>query len=223
MPARGPLLVATRCHQTPWGSLPKECLMAQNGLGQAQPLAVCFMALDRNEAGQIFATGVQPRVVVGPLPIFWQETLTAWRQAGILVDTVADVRPAQWEKAILNATVGPLCLATRQRMDQVWADAELRALVLAATGEGAALAAAVGQAVAPELSERAAQFFAQVGAHQPSVLRDPGELPWILGHLLAIARHYHLPTPALGAIAGRLPAALSTAPSAVMTAMAATS
>jgi ketopantoate reductase len=146
----------------------------------------------------------------------------AWRAAGITVEEVADIRPAQWEKTILNATVGPLCLALaapgaasgngrhgpgdQSLMAAVWSNPRLRGLCLEATREGGRIAAAAGIAIAPGLAERAESFFAAVGAHRPSVLRDPGELPWVLGHLRAAAAAAGVPIPALDAIAAQVAA-----------------
>lgn len=196
--ATSPALVATRVHQTHWDHLPADSLAAQNGLGQPIPVVVCFMAIDRTAAGAITSVGVTPRLVVGPVSAGWRPVLTAWRAAGLQVEEVADVLPAQWEKAILNATVGPLCRATGLSMAAVWADVALRALVLTATAEGETIAQAQGVRLVPGVVERAAEFFARVGNHQPSAVRDPGELPSILGHLLRCAPG---PAPALAKIA----------------------
>lgn len=195
-----PILVATRAHQTPWDALTGSLLAAQNGLGQTVPVATCFFALDLVD-GTVAATGPKPRLVVARPDARWRHVLAAWADAGITVEICADARPAQWEKAILNATVGPLCLATGLGMGAVWADPGLRRLVLTATDEGLAIAAASGVVVAPGLAARAAEFFAAVGTHQPSVVRDPGELPWVLGHLLRQARRHGLTTPGLARIA----------------------
>jgi len=202
-PADAPLLVATRCHQTPWASLRGQVLAAQNGLGQPVAVVVPFLALDRDADGTVRATGAAPRLVVGPVDPVWAPVLAAWRRAGITVDEVPEVRPAQWEKAILNATVGPLCLATGLGMAAVWADAELRRLTLAATDEGAAVAAAAGIVIPPGLSGRAAEFFARVGTHRPSIVADAGELPWVLGHLVQVAQRHGVVATALTAIAAR--------------------
>jgi hypothetical protein len=239
----GPILVACRSHQTPWSGLPRRARLAQNGLGQPRPPVVCFFALDRRADGVIVAVGVRPRVVMESAGPAWSPVVAAWRAAGIAVDEVADVRPAQWEKAILNATVGPLCLAlsgaaatgdgpgndgdpaldrleksaenNRKIADStasgavmaaVWGDARLRALCLAATAEGERIAAAAGIAIAPGLVARAERFFAAVGAHRPSVLRGPGELPWILGQILATGRRHGVTMPALTQIAARVAA-----------------
>jgi hypothetical protein len=40
-----------------------------------------------------------------------------------------------------------------------------------------------------------------VGDHQPSVVRDPGELPWVLGALLDAADRQQSKAPALRSIA----------------------
>jgi hypothetical protein len=206
--AAGPLLVASRAHRTPWDALPSGCLAAQNGLGQPVPVAVCFLAVDLDGDGVLHATGAQPRVAVGPLSAGWRPVIAAWREAGIAVDELADVAPAQWEKAILNATVGPLCLASGLGMAAVWRDPDLRRLVVAATHEGEAIALSNGIAVTAGLADRAAAFFDRVGDHRPSVVADPGELPWVLGRLRTAAR---APAPALERIAAMVAAAVSPA------------
>ncbi len=196
-----PLLVATRVHRTPWDALPQEVLAAQNGLGQPRPVATCMFAVDLDADGILHATGPRPRVIVGPLSNAWSPVLSAWENAGILVEQVADPRAAQWEKAVLNATVGPLCLSTGLTMAAVWNDAELRRLTLTATAEGDTVARAAGVATKPGMVERAAEFFAAVGDHHPSVVRDAGELPWVLGALLSRADEWRQPVPALRRIA----------------------
>jgi hypothetical protein len=193
-----PLLITTRFHHTPWADLPGEALAAQNGLGQPRPVAVCFLALDQGKDGVIRCLSA-PRVIVAqPLVHIWGAVFAAWRTAGISVDLVADSAPAQWEKTILNATVGPLCLATGLSMTAVWDQPELRALVLAATSEGERIAHDQQITIVPGLSARAADFFARIAGHRPSVVADPGELPQVLGFL---CRHAHQPIPALTQIA----------------------
>lgn len=186
--AQGPVLVACRVHQTPWQQLPSNVLLAQNGLGQRLPVLTCFFALDEIEPGVITAIGPVPRVVLEPGHRSWQPILDAWQAAGIEVVVVANARPAQWEKAIFNATVGPLCLATGLNMAGVWRDEALRRLCLDATREGGLIAAACGIIIPEGLEERAQRFFSLVGAHQPSVLRDHGELPAVIGQLLSHAQ-----------------------------------
>jgi hypothetical protein len=202
-----PLLVTTRCDQTPWTELPTDSLVVQNGLGQPRPVVVPFMALDVVD-GVLAAIGPRPRLVCGPVAPCWLPVIAAWREAGLEVQQVPDARPAQWEKAIYNATVGPLCRATGRSMAAVWSDPELRALVLAATAEGERAARNAGVVIPGGIAERAAAFFAAVGAHEPSCRRDPGELPWILGPLLAASPG---PAPALERIAALAAAQVSRA------------
>lgn len=196
-----PLLVTTRVHQTPWATLPADALAAQNGLGQPRPVATCVFAVDLDDDGVLHATGPAPRVVVGPLPDAWMPVLAAWERAGIGVERVADPRAAQWEKAVLNATVGPLCLATGRTMAAVWSDPQLRQLTIDATMEGEALGRAAGLPITDGMVARATAFLAAVGDHRPSVVRDPGELPWVLGALLCRADECRQPVPALRRIA----------------------
>jgi hypothetical protein len=197
-----PLLVACRAHQAPWATLPASAVAAQNGLGQPRAVVTCFVALDLRDDGAVAAVGPRPRVALADPGPAWEDILGRWSEAGIRVSVLDDPRPAQWEKAILNATVGPLCLATGLGMGAVWAEPELRALTIAATREGAALAEAAGVALPGGVVDRASEFFGQVGAHQPSVVRDSGELPWVLGRLLDAARTRGVGVPALARIAG---------------------
>ncbi|MBA3710058.1 MAG: hypothetical protein H0W83_14710 [Planctomycetes bacterium] len=196
-----PLLVACRAHQTPWRDLPADCLVAQNGIGQPRSVMACFFALDLDNDGVVRAVGPPPRVVLADPGPDWTTILARWRESGITVELSADPRPAQWEKAILNATVGPLCLATGSGMAAVWNDPGQRSLVLRATTEGAAIASACGIAIPVGIEQRATDFFSQVGAHRPSVLRDRGELPWILGHLRNEAARHRIISEALDEIA----------------------
>ncbi len=196
-----PLLVATRVHHTPWAALPEGSLAAQNGLGQPLPVVTCMFAVDLDADGVLHATGVDPRVIVGPLASAWMPVLAAWEAAGIVVERVADARGAQWEKAVLNATVGPLCLSTGRTMAAVWDDPHWRTLTLTATAEGESLGLAAGLPLTPGMVARATTFFNAVGDHHPSVMRDPGELPWVLGALLAAADRQQVAIPALRHIA----------------------
>jgi hypothetical protein len=196
-----PLLVASRVHQTPWHRLPGAARAAQNGLGQPRPVVTCFFAIDRAPDGALSATGPSPRVVVSQADRRWSPVFAAWRAHGLEVEVCADPRPAQWEKTVLNATVGPLCLGTGLSMGAVWADDRLRQLALDATAEGDGLARACGVDCPPGMVARAQAFFSQVGAHRPSLLDDPGELPWVLGRLLAYARDRAVPVPQLQRIA----------------------
>lgn len=196
-----PVLIASRVHQTPWNRLPDDARAAQNGLGQPRAVVTCFFAIDRNADGVLGTTGPSPRVVVNRAEGGWGAVFAAWRAHGLTVEICDDPRPAQWEKTVLNATVGPLCLATGLTMGGVWLDARLRTLVLAATSEGDALGRASGVFCPPGMSERAETFFGQVGSHRPSLLADPGELPWVLGSLLESARRFAMPVPALQKIA----------------------
>jgi len=200
--ARQPVLIASRVHETPWDQLPLDARAAQNGLGQPRAVVTCFFAIDRRSDGVICATGPAPRVVVGAADGRWAAVFSSWRAHGLQVDICDDPRPAQWEKTVLNATVGPLCLATGLSMGSIWADARWRSLVLAATSEGETISRASGVACPAGMLARAERFFSQVGNHRPSLLDDPGELPWVLGFLLEAAEDLRLPAPALREIVG---------------------
>jgi len=199
-PHDAPLLIACRIPHTPWNALPPLCVAAQNGLGQPCAVAVCFLALDRDADGIVRHHGPSPRVVIHDDPA-WESTVSAWRSAGIQVDQRRDVRPAQWEKAALNATVGPLCLALGLGMAEVWHDPALRAIVQDATAEAIVIAAGAGVTMDDGVHERVAAFFAAAGAHRPTVMKSANELPWVLGALLTHARQSNIRTSALTHIA----------------------
>ena len=199
-----PVLLATRCHQSPW--VPLGSIAAQNGIGQTIPVVVCFMAIDRTADGVVRAVGPRPRLVLADPGQQWAAVVQAWQSRGLQVEVVPDVRPAQWEKTIFNATVGPLCRARRVSMAALWADAAARQLVMTATLEGIAVARAAGVALDERVLIRAEEFFSGVGAHTPSVIADAGELPWVLGALghaahQAAVENLAVATPALAAIA----------------------
>jgi ketopantoate reductase len=206
---QAPVLVTCRTPDTPWERLGPQALVAQNGLGQPRPTIACFLAVDQDAEGTVHWTGPRPRLVLDRPAPCWEPVLAAWSDAGIQVEVVADAEAARWEKAILNATVGPLCLATGLPMAAVWADLELRQLVLTATTEGRQIAAAHGVAIRPGLRDRTEAFFAQTGGHRPSLLDDPRELPWVLDVLLDRAAHQALAAQALAAIGERCRSALA--------------
>lgn len=195
-----PTLVTTRSPDTPWTSLGTNCLVVQNGLGQPRPTLACFLAVDLRADGSVGWTGPRPRICLERPHASWEPTLAAWADAGIAIEVLDDAEPARWEKAILNATVGPLCLASGLGMAAVWADPELRRLSLEATAEGDAIAAAEGITLPAGLLERSEAFFSQAGGHRPSLLDDPRELHWVVDVLLEAALRHGVATPALAEI-----------------------
>jgi ketopantoate reductase len=166
-------------------------------------LVTAFLAVDLDAQGRVHATGPTPRLVLRDPGPRYHGLLSTWRSAGIQVDVVEPQQAlaARWEKVILNATVGPLCLARGWSMAAVWATPETRALVEAASAEGCAVADACGIHLQHGVLDRAAVFFAATGAHRPSTVQGPSELPWILGYLLHRAQEHGVDTPALTAIA----------------------
>lgn len=196
----GPVLVATRVPDTPWTITPASALLAQNGLGQRMPVITCFFGLDVDAHGVLKPSGPPPRIVLARPPKEWDGVLQAWSKAGIAVDICADARPAQWEKTILNATVGPLCLATGMSMAEVWNTPSLNTLTLDAIDEGAAIAASCGVTCEPNMRQRAREFFSLMGSHRPSLLSKANELACTLGYLLDRARVRALSCPSLDCI-----------------------
>jgi ketopantoate reductase len=86
-------------------------------------------------------------------------------------------------------------------MSEVWSHPQWKPVILAATREGIRIAQAEGIAVCQTLEARAVAFFAASGAHRPSVLKHPGELPAILPPLMQAAQRHRIAAPALHHIA----------------------
>jgi len=203
-PDDDPQLVCTRVPDTPWERLGGDALLCQNGLGQPLPCIAAFFAVDLEADGTVRCHTSDPRVVVGDHGPGWEPVFRAWEAAGIAVERVEDLGGPRWDKLVLNATVGPLCLVTGWSMERVWAEPRLRGLVLDATAEGRDIGRTCGVGCADDLPERAAEFFAGCHGHRPSVLEDAGELPWILGYLRACYRRLGFSAPALEEICARV-------------------
>ncbi len=195
------LLICTRVHTSVPIAEEASSLFVHNGLHDKQMAALCFFAVDVCEE-RVRLTGSQNRIVLPTLPEQWAPVIQAWQQAGLHVEQVANTQTAMWEKLILNATVGPLCLATGLSMSAVWES--YQADVMAATAEGLRIAETHDVICDQHLLHRASTFFSDVGAHVPSVVRNHGEIDATLGALLRAAQHACCACPALERIAEKL-------------------
>lgn len=204
-----PTIVCSRLHQTNWSMLPQASLAAQNGVETHIPTMACFMAVDMEPDGLLRAVGPRARLVIPPCDEAFRPVIEAWRSSNLIIEECADCMAPRWEKLILNLTVGPLALATGWSMTRIWADRPLRALVLQATDEAVALCRADGIDCDPHLADTASGFFAKVGDHQPSVCRDPGELPYIFAPVRSLMDRIRTPCPAIESLMRRVQKGLS--------------
>ena len=122
-------------------------------------------------------------------------------RAGIRVELSDNVRRAIWYKLWGNATLNPLSALTRATAEQLLADRELRAFMLDAMEELAAIGAAIGCPIGESGEDRMA-VTARLGAFRTSMLQDveagrPIELEALLGAPREIAQRAKIPTPKL--------------------------
>jgi 2-dehydropantoate 2-reductase len=121
--------------------------------------------------------------------------------AGIRTEVSANVRRAIWYKLWGNATINPLSALTRATADKLLAEPDLRAFMLAAMAELAAVGAAIGCPIEEGGEDRMA-VTARLGAFKTSMLQDveagrPIELEALLGAPREIARRVRMATPNL--------------------------
>jgi 2-dehydropantoate 2-reductase len=121
--------------------------------------------------------------------------------AGIRAEQSEDVRRAIWYKLWGNATINPLSALTRATADRLIADPQLRAFMLDAMAELAAVGAAIGCPIEESGEDRMA-VTARLGAFKTSMLQDveagrPIELEALLGAPREIAARSSVPTPRL--------------------------
>jgi 2-dehydropantoate 2-reductase len=125
-------------------------------------------------------------------------------QAGLHVEALADLRPAQWSKLIFNATVNSVAALTGLRHDRHFAardeEADLGHLVHDLVDEGKAVAAAAGIPLHDDPWEMNVLATQRGSAHYPSMLEDVDahratEVDLITGALVREAAKYGVPVP----------------------------
>ena len=135
-----------------------------------------------------------------------QELGSLFECAGIKVQASDNVRRAIWYKLWGNATINPLSALTRATADKLLAGPEVRAWMLEAMAELAAVGAAIGCPISESGTDRMA-VTAKLGAFRSSMLQDveaerPIELEALLGAPREIASRAGIPTPQLDRIYG---------------------
>ena len=124
-----------------------------------------------------------------------------FERSGITVEASDNVRRAIWYKLWGNATINPLSALTRSTADKLLADPALRAWMLEAMGELAAIGGAIGCPISESGEDRMA-VTARLGAFKTSMLQDVEagraiELETLLGAPREIAARAGIPTPQL--------------------------
>lgn len=133
------------------------------------------------------------------------------RRAGLAVEALADLRPAQWSKLIFNASVNPVAALTGLPHDGHFAaersPADLGRLVHGLVDEGRAVAAAAGIALHDDPWEMNVLATRRGSAHYPSMLEDVQahrhtEIDLITGALVRVARQHGVSVPLHTALYG---------------------
>lgn len=124
-----------------------------------------------------------------------------FQEAGIRTEESPDIRRSMWYKLWGNATINPLSALTRATTDRLTGDPAMRAWLLAAMEELAAVGAAVGCPIS-ESGEDRMQVTARLGAFKTSMLQDveagrPIELEALLGAPIEIAKRQGIAVPHL--------------------------
>ncbi|MDB5296945.1 MAG: hypothetical protein JWO31_2928 [Phycisphaerales bacterium] len=200
-------------------------LTIQNGLGNEDQLADLFGA-DRVTGGMAFVCihrtgpglihhidhgflkigehvpaggsppGATPRV---------ERAAELFRSAGVRCDVLDDLRRGRWEKLLWNIPFNGLGAALDLATDRLIGSADGVALLTAIMREVAAVAAADGVPLPPELIDRQITHTATMGAYRSSMQLDrqagrPLEVEAILGEPVRRAQKLGVPVPATEAL-----------------------
>jgi 2-dehydropantoate 2-reductase len=126
------------------------------------------------------------------------------RAAGLKVETLPDLRPAQWSKLVFNAAVNPTAALTGLPHDFHFAEeagpGDLGNLVHGLVDEGKAVAAAAGIELHDDPWEMNVLATRRGSAHYPSMLEDveahrATEIELITGSLVREAKRHDVPVP----------------------------
>ena len=126
-------------------------------------------------------------------------------RAGLEVEVLDDLRPAQWSKLIFNATVNGVAAVTGLPHDAHFAEGELGGLVRALVDEGKAVAHAAGVELHDDPWEMNVHATQRGSAHYPSMLEDvtherPTEVELINGSLVRRAQEHGVEVPLQSAL-----------------------
>jgi 2-dehydropantoate 2-reductase len=133
-----------------------------------------------------------------------QEIARLFQRAGLKVEALPDLRPAQWSKLIFNATVNSVAALTGLPHDHHFAERDeptaLGNLVHGLVDEGKAVAGAAGIALHDDPWEMNVLATKRGSAHYPSMLEDvearrPTEIELITGALVREGERLGVPVP----------------------------
>ena len=237
LPEPGLIVIATKAMQVEdavraiAGRFPDAVVMTiQNGLGAEEVVAahgswpivssVTFMSGTKESDTHVHyeldtATWMGPYQPSGASFDTVQQVGALFERGGLKVETLADLRPAQWSKLIFNASVNPVAVLTDLPHVELFArrrrDSDLGHLMFDLIEEGKRVAAAAGVELFEDPWEMNCQAVHQGSthddeyAHVPSMLADVRagrrtEIDFILGSLVREANRLGVPAPLSEAI-----------------------
>lgn len=190
-------------------------ISCQNGLGNEEYMAETFgsdyvLRIVVNYAGSqmgdgnIFMSFFNPPNYIGamtangePLAHRLAEMIT---EADLETQFTTDIKKYEWEKAILNAALNPVCAITHKPMKDMM-DFELtESLVEKLLQEGIAVAKAAGVMLDNGFLEHGVQYLKRAGYHRTSMHQDilrniPTEIDWISSKIVEGGLKYGVDTP----------------------------
>jgi len=190
-------------------------ICCQNGLGNQEFLAKAFgpdnilrivvnYAGGRVGDGQLWMSFFNPPNYIGAVTAAGEplarQIAEMMSEAGLETQFTPDIKKYEWEKALLNAALSPVCALTRKPMKDMM-DFELtEQLVEELLREGIEVAEAAGVTFDEGFFEHAVQYLKKAGYHKTSMHQDiergtPTEIDWINGPIVEQGRALGIETP----------------------------
>jgi 2-dehydropantoate 2-reductase len=190
-------------------------ISCQNGLDNEEYMAETF-GLDNvlrivvNYAGSqmgdgnIFMSFFNPPNYIGAMSTKGESL--AHRLAEMITDAeletrfTTDLKKYEWEKAILNAALNPVCALTHKPMKDMMDFERTESLVVKLLREGIAVAEAAGVTLDDGFLEHGVQYLKRAGYHRTSMHQDilrniPTEIDWISSKIVEWGLKYGVDTP----------------------------
>jgi 2-dehydropantoate 2-reductase len=154
--------------------------------------------------GEIWMSFFNPPNYIGAMTLHGEpqarQIAAMMTEAGIETQFTTDIKKYEWEKAVLNACLNPVCALTRKRMKDMMDFAPTESLVEELLREGVEVAEATGVTFDEGFFEQGIQYLKKAGYHKPSMLQDIErealtEIDWINGKIVEHARARGLKAP----------------------------
>ena len=166
---------------------------------------VAYIAATIAEPGVIAHTGTMARLRIGATIASQQSQIDAFaaacREARFDVEVVADIEAALWTKFCFLAAMSGVTSVSRKPIGVIRDDADMRAVLETAIGEGWALARARGVALADDYVEKQLAFADGLPYEMTSSMANDLaagnrlEAPWLSGGVARMARQSNVAAP----------------------------